>query len=178
MTFEDLTHMPLACAANIARALRRALPALAVATACAAALGPAPAAAQAIRAPLSIQPLVIRDDAGGRVDWRAAEIAELRSAGRLVELRGECMSACTMYLSLPGVCVAANTTFGFHGPSFYGIPLNAHDFDYWSQVIAAHYPEPIATWYMSEARFSVNRTRRIRGSEMIKIGYPECGNNA
>lgn len=175
MTFEDLTHMPRACAAKAARVLRRACPTLAVVAACAALLGPAPADAQGIRAPLSIQPLVIRDDAGGRVDWRAAEIAKLRASGRPVELRGECMSACTMYLSLPQVCVAANTTFGFHGPSFYGIPLNQHDFDYWSQVIAAHYPKAIADWYMADARFNTNRTRRIRGSELIKMGYPECG---
>ncbi|GGH50100.1 hypothetical protein GVY41_05535 [Frigidibacter albus] len=178
MTFEDLTRMPLACASSIARALRRALPALAVATACAAALGPAPAAAQAIRAPLNIQPLVIRDDAGGRVDWRAEKIAKLRQSGQPVQLRGECMSACTMYLSLPQVCVAANATFGFHGPSFYGIPLNDYDFNYWSQVIAAHYPAPIAEWFMTEARYSTNRTRRIRGSELIRMGIPECGSAA
>lgn len=178
MTFVELAHMPLACAAKAARILRRALPALAVAAACAAAVATAPAAAQAIRAPLDIQPLVIRDDAGGRVDWRAEKIAKLRQSGQPVQLRGECMSACTMYLSLPQVCVAANATFGFHGPSFYGIPLNDYDFNYWSQVIAAHYPPAIAEWYMTEARFNTNRTRRIRGSELIKLGYPECGSAA
>lgn len=178
MTFKDFTRMPLACAATAARALCRALPALAVMAAGLAGLGPAPADAQAIRAPLGIQPLVIRDDAGGRVDWRAEKIEKLRQSGQPVQLRGECMSACTMYLALPQVCVAANATFGFHGPSFYGIPLSDHDFNYWSDVIAAHYPAPIAEWYMAEARYSMNRTRRIRGSELIRMGIPECGSAA
>ena len=124
--------------------------------------------------PAGADPLMIRDDAGGRVDWRAAEIADLRQSGQPVELRGECMSACTMYLSLPQVCVAANATFGFHGPSFYGIPLNDYDFNYWSEVIAAHYPPAIAEWYMTEARFAVHRLRRISGAEMIRQGVQQC----
>jgi len=124
--------------------------------------------------PAAADPLVIRDDAGGRVDWRAEKIAQLRRSGQPVELRGECMSACTMYLSLPQVCVAANTTFGFHGPSFYGIPLNAHDFDYWSGVIAAHYPPAIAEWYLTDARFARHRLRRISGGEMIRLGVRQC----
>ncbi|WP_126978264.1 hypothetical protein [Frigidibacter oleivorans] len=135
-----------------------------------------PAEAQSTRrSNYAMAPLVVRDDPGGRVDHRAAEIAKLRKSGQPVELRGECFSACTMYLALPNACTARNTMFGFHGPSYYGAPLPKFDFEYWSKIIASHYPPKLAQWYMTKARYKTNRMVRLSGAELIKFGIAECG---
>ncbi|WP_172331476.1 hypothetical protein [Mangrovicoccus sp. HB161399] len=60
--------------------------------------------------------IVIRNDRGGSVPERIALIETLRRQNSRVEIRGaECLSACTMHLGLPGVCVVRRTSFGFHG---------------------------------------------------------------
>ncbi|WP_415183280.1 hypothetical protein [Phaeovulum sp.] len=119
--------------------------------------------------------LVVRNDRGGLVSARVAEVAALRASGRAVEIRGQvCLSSCTLYLALPKTCVDARTTFGFHGPTHYGQKLSARDFEYWSQVIAAHYPAPLAKWYLKKGRSKVGGYYRIKGAELIRLGLRDC----
>lgn len=118
--------------------------------------------------------LVIRVDRGGMLGKRSEEIRYLRSTGRRVELRGTCLSACTMYLSLPDICVSPTATFGFHGPTRNGRALPSQEFDYWSNVMANNYREPLRSWYLSEARFTTSGYIRVRGAELISMGYPSC----
>lgn len=134
--------------------------------------GPAPASAQTLVA--AKRAVVIRNDLGGDVGARANRIAAMRAAGQHVEIRGAvCYSACTMYLSLPESCVSPQTEFGFHGPSFYGLPLSPEQFEFWSQVIARHYPDTLRAWYLRVGRHSATMIR-IRGSELIRLGVPDC----
>jgi hypothetical protein len=117
---------------------------------------------------------VVQSDMGGDVGARANQIEAMRRNGQSVEIRGAaCYSACTMYLSLPNSCVSRNTRFGFHRPSFYGAALAPDKFEFWSRVIAAHYPAPLQSWYMSDGRYSV-APRLISGAEIIRMGVPEC----
>lgn len=98
---------------------------------------------------------VVGNDRGGVVGTRAIQIQRLKAAGRRVEIRGRiCLSSCTMFLGAGNVCVHPDTRFGFHGPSYYGRPLLPSQFEYWSEVLASHYPEPVAQWYMSTGRHS------------------------
>lgn len=120
-------------------------------------------------------PLVVRNDRGGRIAPRAAEVAALRASGRAVEIRGEvCLSSCTLYLALPQVCVDPRTTFGFHGPSHHGRKLSDRDFAYWSELIAAHYPKALAAWYLREGRNTISGYHRIKGAELIRLGLRAC----
>ena len=96
-------------------------------------------------------PLVITNDQGGFVGPRAAYVATL--GNREVRIEGTCVSACTMYLAAPNVCVTRDARLGFHGPSFFGADLPPADFDYWSRVLARHYPPAIADWFMTTARY-------------------------
>ncbi len=122
------------------------------------------------------QRIVISNDRGGLVGRRAAEIAQLRRSGQAVEITGSvCLSTCTMYLGLPDVCVNPSTTFGFHGPTYWGASLSSNDFEYWSRVIASHYPAPLANWYMQTGRYKTNDLYRMRGSDLIRLGVPSCG---
>lgn len=119
--------------------------------------------------------LIIRNDLGGRIDVRAQEIARLRAEGRAVELRGEaCVSACTMYLGLEDVCVDPRTTFGFHGPSSYGVPMPPEYFEYWSQFLASYYKKPLSDWFLKTARYELHSIYNLSGKELIRLGYRPC----
>jgi hypothetical protein len=85
------------------------------------------------------------------------------------EIRGYCASACTMRM-LNG-CVHPEATLMFHGPSHFGFPLPERDFEYWSRIIARHYPEKLRKWYMSEGRYT---TTYMTGREVIEMGAREC----
>jgi len=148
--------------------------------ACAMSLLPAasPDAAEQIDVALksnAMAPLIVRNDRGGRVGRRAEEVRKLREANRAVELRGRiCLSSCTMYLALAQTCVSPATTFGFHGPSHYGQPLSPRDFEYWSQMIAAHYPARLKAWYLRKGRHRNSGYFRIKGSTLIAMGIKRC----
>lgn len=125
--------------------------------------------------PEAARPLIVRNDRGGLVGARAEEIIRLRKSGRRVELRGRvCLSSCTMYLGVPNLCVSVGTTFGFHGPSYYGQPLSARDFEYWSQLIAAHYPDALKRWYLAKGRHRKSGYYQVKGSALIAMGVPRC----
>ncbi len=120
------------------------------------------------------QILVVSNDRGGLVRQRDTEIRALQQSGQPVQLRGRCLSACTMYLSLPNVCVAPQATFGFHGPSWYGDALSPAAFEHWSQVMAGHYREPLRSWYLSTARYRINGYYQFSGADLIGMGYASC----
>lgn len=120
--------------------------------------------------------LIVRNDLGGSVQERLMMIAQLRDAGRRVEIRGQCASACTMYLGLPNACVSRAAQLGFHGPQsqYYGISLPPDQFEYWSRVMASNYPSGIARWFMSQARDTTMGLITISGAQAIKMGAHAC----
>mgnify|MGYP000548363786 CR=1 FL=1 len=119
--------------------------------------------------------LVIRNDPGGVIPARIADIATIRASGRKVELRGRyCLSACTLYLGLPNACVSPQTRFGFHGPSSFGRRLVSQDFERWSNVVASHFKPELQQWFMTKARYRINGFYRISGRQLIQMGYASC----
>ena len=148
---------------------RQAAHGLTVAFACVLAMGiagPAPAQERAV--------LVVTADLGGDVGRRQARIRELRREGQRVELRGTCLSACTMYLGLPNVCVDPAARFGFHGPygRFGHLPTDA--FDHWSRVISDRFLPPLRQWFMSSGRHGGRKLKLVKGAELIRMGYTRC----
>jgi hypothetical protein len=120
-------------------------------------------------------PYIVRNDRGGDVETRAKQIQNLAARQARVEIRGKhCLSSCTMFLGAPDVCVSPGTRFGFHGPSDHGRPLPAHRFEYWSQVIAAHYPPNLAKWYMEKARHLNHGYYFLTGEQLIQMGVRRC----
>ncbi|WP_174819129.1 hypothetical protein [Ruegeria atlantica] len=118
---------------------------------------------------------IIGNDRGGYLHDRLNELEELKRNGVQVEIRGRvCYSTCTMFLGLPETCVSPDTIFGFHGPSRSGRRLNEEDFDYFSQIMADHYPEPLKTWFMKKARNRINGVFKVKGSELIRMGVTAC----
>ena len=119
--------------------------------------------------------IVVGNDRGGYVGQRAQQIRRIRAAGQRVEIRGRvCLSSCTMYLGLQNTCVSPRTTFGFHGPTRNGRRLTGGEFEYWSKIIADHYPVGLRTWYMETARNRVTNYYRLSGRELIQMGVKPC----
>lgn len=128
----------------------------------------APAMSQTLAA------LVVQSDRGGLIGQRSQQISALRAVGQRVELRGTCLSACTMYLGLQNVCVSASASFGFHGPKRDRRPLTESEFNHFSKLMANNYREPLRSWFMSEGRYRTSGYFGVSGSELIRIGYQEC----
>ncbi|TNF19036.1 MAG: hypothetical protein EP318_16360 [Rhodobacteraceae bacterium] len=120
------------------------------------------------------QTIVVRNDHGGLIQSRATKVRRIRSTGQRVEIRGTCLSACTMYLGAGNVCIAPNARFGFHGPSSFGRRLVATDFEKWSNVVASHFKPELQSWFMSKGRYRINGFYRISGSQLIRMGYRSC----
>ncbi len=139
---------------------------------CFAFLVPATAVAQMTLADGTV---VVGNDRGGVVRDRLIELRNLRASGRPVQITGDiCYSTCTMLIGLPQTCVASSTTFGFHGPSYYGRPMSPSDFDHVSRVMAHYYPEPLKTWFINEGRNRINGVYRVSGAELIRMGVRSC----
>jgi len=159
----------MSCALSALRRIRRRATLCALALAAAGLTAPDPVQAQSV--------IIVRNDLGGSVENRLREIAQLQSAGTRVEIRGQCTSACTMFLGLPNACVTLSSRLGFHGPQsqYYGISLPPDDFEYWSRVMADHYPGTIRDWFMAEARQTTMGLITISGSDAIRMGARACG---
>ena len=137
----------------------------------------APQAAQAKQlGQAATQVYLVTNDSGGAIAERAAQIAQMRRQGAQVEIRGACMSACTMYLALPQTCVTRQARLGFHGPSSpsFGIALAPAAFERWSRVMADHYPEPLRSWYLRDGRNQIIGFTEFRGADLIRMGVREC----
>lgn len=157
---------------NFFKGFRPAVQALRLAMLAASVAAPQVALAQTN---ISSSPLVVGNDRGGDLRERIYEIRALRQTGQQVRIQGSiCYSTCTMYLGLPQTCVSPDTTFGFHGPSSYGIPLGPEMFDHASKLIRDHYPKPLQQWYMDRARHQIWGVHRVSGREMIRLGVAPC----
>lgn len=139
--------------------------------------GPTQAVPQAIQS-RSNQPgatIIITGDPGGSVQARYNEIAEINRLGQRVEIRrGDCVSSCTMFLGADNVCVSPRAVFAFHGPYRLSKKLSPAEFDHWSNLIAAHFPDALRQWYMNTARHKIYSVTRLSGAEVIRKGVPRC----
>lgn len=135
----------------------------------------ASAAALAVLLATPASALVIRNDPGGPVAERVAQIATLSTTGQTVKILGRCASSCTMLLSI--ACVAPSARLGFHGPSsqYPGIALPPAEFERVSRQMATHYPPAIRTWFLREARLVTGDLLTLTGAEAIRLGAKKCG---
>jgi len=118
--------------------------------------------------------LIIENDDGGNVEEYAQRIRAIPRS-TLVAIAGVCSSACTMYLGHNRTCAYPDTVFSFHGPSdeVPGRALPQDEFNEISRLMAAHYPEPIRSWFMNTARYTLVGFHDRRGSEFIRLGLVE-----
>ena len=120
------------------------------------------------------EPLIVSRDLGGSVMQRYRELNQLRLSNTRVELRGQCVSACTMYLGLSQACVTPNARLGFHGPFRRGQNKTLAGSSS-SQLMAAHYPTPLRKWFLAEGQYITrDRVAWFSGASLISMGVKKC----
>lgn len=112
----------------------------------------------------------VHHDLGGSVQQRVEQMQGMDG----VRIAGDCMSACTLYLGLPGTCVTRQARLGFHSPSTtIGLPLVPEEWERVTRLMAAHYPQGIAEWWLRKARFSGDMLV-LSGEQVARMGARLC----
>jgi len=116
---------------------------------------------------------VISSDIGGSVDEYAARVAAETGA---IRVRGQCYSACTMWLALGNrVCTYRSAQWGFHGATAVDRRMAAVVEPYANLQLAQSYPPEIRRRFeQSWVKLREQNMRVISGAEMIKMGVKEC----
>jgi hypothetical protein len=122
-----------------------------------------------LAAALAAGPAQARDP-GGSVALRILEIGFLEAQGREKRIRGECLSACTLYLGLSTACFDRDAVLGFHGPVLpLGLPMSDAQFEAVTTAMAAFYPPRIARLFLDDWRHS-DRFARVPARDLIERG--------
>ena len=111
----------------------------------------------ATHSPALAETATIRNDGGGNVSRyieTRARLAKLDS----VRIEGKCLSACTIFTTLPNTCVAASAKIGFHGTSP-RVPFMQRALD---MRLGRYYRGEVQRLYLAE-------WRRLRGSSQFHI---------
>ena len=111
-------------------------------------------------------PVIVQKDVGGFVADYQAQTERYRIEGREVRLH-ECRSACTLALSLPGVCVYPTSVVKFHA-AYDAITRERHEGV--TRLLFESYPVPV------KARLGeLTRDYRIlTGRDLILLGVRAC----
>lgn len=109
-------------------------------------------------------------DPGGSIAFRMLEIRLLEARGEQKRIRGECLSACTLYLGLSTACFDPDAVLGFHGPTLaFGLRMSAEQFEAITTAMASYYPPRLAQLFLEDWRHS-DRFARIPARELIDRG--------
>lgn len=114
-------------------------------------------------------------DRGGQIRFYIQKLAA--ASGQLHEIRGDCMSACTIWLGHKPVCVAPDATLWFHQASDPNLEVvNGNPWHWKSETgnlaLSTFYPPRVLavvrTWLESP------EFHTLSGRELIALGIPEC----
>lgn len=110
----------------------------------------------------SAEVITIGTDRGGFIMEYAERVKAINERGDSVRITGrKCFSACTLYLGAERVCVGADTVFGFHAPTRYGVMLQGDAHKRMVLFIAKHYPPALAGWYQEGPAHSYWPVKRL-----------------
>lgn len=115
---------------------------------------------------------VIDDDDGGSVDQFLMWYKRLADSKTPVVLRGICVSACTLVLTLPKsqVCVEPTASFGFHLWQMYGTPNPPFT---WAGA-RRYYPKVVVDWLKAQPPLGMAPTY-MTAEEIVGLGiFPWC----
>ena len=114
-------------------------------------------------------------DPGGNVFAYQAKVWAADRAGRRIEIRGTCVSACTMFLGAKNVCVSKNAMLWFHAASD---PDTKKISNLGNDVMRAYWPKPVQDYVERSGALrtvSFTRGRALSGVELQAMGLPDCG---
>lgn len=114
-------------------------------------------------------------DRGGKIGDTLMQI--MATSGQRHEIRGDCMSSCTMWLGHRGTCVTREAKLWFHAAQDgrasmrYGNPWRTISAEGNATLLAFYPPrvrEVVRPWLQSP------EYRTLTGAQLIALGVPEC----
>ena len=115
---------------------------------------------------------VLQDQPGGFISGYKRLFEVLEASGNNIEIRGKCLSACTLVLSyIPKerLCFHETAWLGFHlAGSFYGASTEV------SQAMFDSYPQDIRTWLQQKGASRKCLMVEDIAPELWKMGYRKC----
>lgn len=114
-------------------------------------------------------------DRGGRMSDTIARI--ISASGQRHEIRGDCMSSCTMWLGHRGTCVTPDARLWFHAAQDGTRAMR--DGNPW-RTISADGNAALLAWYPQRVRTVVRpwlqspEYRTLTGAQLISLGVPAC----
>lgn len=120
----------------------------------------------AFLSPSGLRAQPIFDDPGG---WIGEYLVEAQITPD-VEILGLCASACTIFLSVPDVCISPGAELGFHSAYDDDGTLNPSG----SQAMLSSYPRAIRAWVERHHALDSKNLTFMSGREAIALGVPSC----
>ena len=137
----------------------------------------------------SVAALCMGTGAAGALDWRrpldqgGSIVARLRqiadASGQRHEIRGDCMSACTLWLGHRGACVSPDATLWFHAAAD-GLK-QAHYANPWlwksaegNRILLDAYPARLRAIVVSNGWLETPEMHTLSGARLIALGVPAC----
>lgn len=127
--------------------------------------------------PAIARPPLYPFDGGGKTYKYAQWVNDMNWRGEMVEIKGECDSACTMFLGADKVCIWPLALLGFHEVRDTGLDgdyQNGHRSEEGTRDIEKYYPYPIYLWVKKHNATSSGKVTYMTGYEAIKLGMPNC----
>lgn len=123
--------------------------------------------------PPGTEPIVIWSDSGGLVDEYMRWSNNIVRSGRRVEIRGPCLSACTLILQVPRerLCVASSAQLGFHHVRYYDLEDINDPGTYSAKAtreLISKYPSQIRRWIKSRGGLT-KELIYLEGEELPKF---------
>ena len=118
--------------------------------------------------------VVVEDSPGGTVESYIKLRNTLAENKIPVEIKGMCASACTAFLSVPGVCADRDARFGFHAayyrPDLEGVEGVRAYFEPKGKYteLLAYYPEPVRKWVLTHGGLRDDLIW-LQGAEMRRL---------
>jgi hypothetical protein len=95
----------------------------------------------------------IDDDRGGRLQEYAYRAQRYRQSGEQVRIMGLCGSACTLYLSVPNLCLGPRARLLFHTLQE-GLEKDAPPAPWATEWIMKEYPDWVRDWIAQQGGLS------------------------
>lgn len=107
---------------------------------------------------------VITNDLGGSLNRYYREYKKFISSGEIVEIKGRCASACTIFIALPNACIHTDAKLGFHSATAFGL-FQSKEGNEW---VAKFYPPELRNRFLTKYSNSLGFTW-LSGSDVLAM---------
>ena len=121
---------------------------------------------------------VLRDESGGEYWEHWNRFKAIADSGDLVEIRGACLSACTLvmvHVQKDHLCFGEGASLQFHVSRH--AESGEPDPDFTTRMMVNQYPQDIRRWILTKggvAKMTIAQMWTLRAADLWSMGYPKC----